>query len=211
MGQPGIDTITRGLRAKAAELAVYLACHPDGAAVRDAAEYLLPDVTLHAADQQIHTNASNLRQTLAKVGGRLLKQDGRYRLDPSTVTVDVWQLRQTLRAVSTAEPTQRRQLLQDACELCVGPLAEGQAYEWVEPHAEAVRRWATKARRAGRRCVAWPTASGSANEPERPVTMTIHFSWPYWSGLLCMDWHRYVLIGPGSLGRHPLITRSTMP
>jgi DNA-binding SARP family transcriptional activator len=145
MGRPGIDSISRGLRAKAAELAVYLACHPNGALVRDIAEYLHPEAQLSVVDHQIHNNASNLRQMLAKVGGRLLRDDGRYRLDPATISVDIWILRANVKAAADADPDRRRQLLQEACDLCVGALAEGQRYEWVEPQVEAVRRWATKA------------------------------------------------------------------
>ncbi|MET9303290.1 hypothetical protein ABZX66_28620 [Micromonospora aurantiaca] len=32
-----------------------------------------------------------------------------------------------------------------ACELYDAPLAEGQDYEWLQPHRETVRRWGTEA------------------------------------------------------------------
>jgi hypothetical protein len=64
LGEPRVEDVTRPgrpLRAKAAELAVFLACHPDGADTATIAEHLTPDARLRAATQQVHTNASNLR------------------------------------------------------------------------------------------------------------------------------------------------------
>ncbi|MFI7578242.1 transcriptional regulator [Micromonospora sp. NPDC049497] len=154
LGQPRIDNITqpgRPLRAKALELAVFLACHPDGVTTREIGEYLEPDARLSQADQRVHTNASNLRHVLARAGtlearnAYVVKNAGRYRLDPAAVDVDVWTLRDLLRAAAIATGPRRWDLLTAACDLYTAPLADGQDYEWLPPHRETVRRWATEA------------------------------------------------------------------
>ncbi|WP_241825490.1 transcriptional regulator [Micromonospora sp. CB01531] len=154
LGQPRIDNITepgRPLRAKALELAVFLACHPDGVTTREIGEYLEPDARISQADQRVHTNASNLRHVLSRAGtaetknAYLIKTTGRYRLDPATIDVDVWTLRDLLRAAAIATGPRRHELLTAACDLYTAPLAEGQDYEWLQPHRETVRRWGTEA------------------------------------------------------------------
>ncbi|MFI2652688.1 transcriptional regulator [Micromonospora fulviviridis] len=154
LGEPRIDNITRPgrpLRAKALELAVFLACHPDGVTTREIGEYLEPDARLSQADQRVHTNASNLRHVLGRAGtadtknAYVIKTAGRYRLDPATVDVDVWTLRDLLRTATIATGPRRRDLLTAACDLCTAPLAAGHDYEWLQPHREAVRRWGTEA------------------------------------------------------------------
>ncbi|MGC1209799.1 MAG: transcriptional regulator [Micromonospora sp.] len=155
LGAPRVDAITwpgRPLRSKAAELAVYLACHPDGADTATIAEYLVPDARLRAARQQVHTNVSNLRHVLARAGGPrpggyLLKPgaNGRYRLDPATVDVDLWRLRDLLRRAPLASGPARIELLREACALYTAPLADGCDYEWVDSHREKARRWGVEA------------------------------------------------------------------
>ncbi|MCM0674781.1 LysM peptidoglycan-binding domain-containing protein [Micromonospora phytophila] len=155
LGPPRIDNITqpgRPLRAKALELAVFLACHPDGVTTREIGEYLEPDARLSQSDQRVHTNASNLRHVLARAGtldarnAYVVKNAGRYRLDPAAVDVDVWTLRDLLRTAAIATGPRRRELLTAACDLYTAPLADGQDYEWLQPHRETVRRWGTEAR-----------------------------------------------------------------
>ncbi|HEX8344700.1 MAG TPA: transcriptional regulator [Actinoplanes sp.] len=154
LGSPRIEDITadgRPLRAKALELAVFLAVHPDGVSTRDIGEYLEPDARISQADQRVHTNASNLRHVLARAGttetryAYVIKTAGRYRLDPATVDVDLWALRDLLRTASIAAQPRRRELLTAACDLCTAPLADGKDYEWIQPHRETVRRWGTEA------------------------------------------------------------------
>ncbi len=154
LGTPRIEDIThpgRDLRSKARELAVFLACHPDGASTREIGEYLEPDARLSQADQRVHTNASNLRHVLARTGSAdtktayVIKTAGRYRLDPATVDVDIWQLRDLLRNATIATGQQRRTLLTQACDRYTAPLADGQHYEWITGHRETVRRWGTEA------------------------------------------------------------------
>ncbi|MGC5332811.1 AfsR/SARP family transcriptional regulator [Micromonospora sp. DT62] len=154
LGPPRIEDITaegRPLRAKALEMAVYLAVHPDGATTREIGEYLEPDARISQADQRVHTNASNLRHVLGRAGSAetknayVVKSAGRYQLDPATVDVDVWTLCDLMRAATIASGPRRKELLTAACDLYTAPLAEGQDYEWLQPYRETVRRWGTEA------------------------------------------------------------------
>ena len=155
LGTPTIEDVTlpgRDLRGRAAELAVYLACHPDGADTETIAENLVPEFRRRQAKQQVHTNASNLRHVFGRAGGPItggyvLKRgaNARYRLDPTTVEVDLWQLRDLLTRVQLAPTPARTELLRQACDLYTAPLAAGCDYEWAEPHREKARRWSAEA------------------------------------------------------------------
>jgi DNA-binding SARP family transcriptional activator len=153
LGTPQIENITRPgrpLRAKALELAVYLACHPKGAATREIGEYLCPEARLREADQRVHTYASNLRHVLTRAGAPhkdayLIKVAARYRLDPATVEVDLWQLRDLLHQAAIASGDNRRHLLEQACNLYTAPLADGCNYEWIEPYRQQARQLVTRA------------------------------------------------------------------
>ncbi|MBX7267589.1 LysM peptidoglycan-binding domain-containing protein [Micromonospora sp. Llam7] len=155
LGAPIVEDLVlpgRDLRGRAAELAVFLACHPDGADTETIAEHLVPDVRRRQAKQLVHTNASNLRHVLGRAGGPItagyvLKRgaSARYRLDPTTVRVDLWQLRDLLSRAQIASAPARAELLRDACALYTAPLADGCDYEWVEPHREKARQWGTEA------------------------------------------------------------------
>jgi DNA-binding SARP family transcriptional activator len=153
LGTPQIENITRpgrSLRAKALELAVYLACHPKGAPTREIGEYLCPEARLREADQRVHTYASNLRHVLTRAGGPrnnayLIKVAARYRLDPATVEVDLWQLRDLLHRAAIASGDNRRHLLEQACRMYAAPLADGCKYEWIEPYRQQARQLVTRA------------------------------------------------------------------
>jgi len=155
LGAPVVEDLIlpgRDLRGRAAELGVFLACHPDGADTETIAEYLVPDVRRRQAKQLVHTNASNLRHVLGRAAGPVtagyvLKRgaSARYRLDPTTVRVDLWQLRDLLTRAQLASAPARTDLLREACDLYTAPLADGCDYEWVEPHREKARQWGTEA------------------------------------------------------------------
>jgi DNA-binding SARP family transcriptional activator len=153
LGKPQIENITRPgrqLRAKALELAVYLACHPKGAPTREIGEYLCPEARLREADQRVHTYASNLRHVLTRAGGPrkdayLIKVAARYRLDPATVEVDMWQLHDLLHQAAIASGSVRRGVLEQACDPYAAPLADGCNYEWIEPYRQQARQLTTRA------------------------------------------------------------------
>jgi DNA-binding SARP family transcriptional activator len=153
LGKPQIENTTRPgrpLRAKALELAVYLACHPGGKATREIGEYLCPEARLREADQRVHTYASNLRHVLTRAGGPhkdayLIKVAARYRLDPATVDVDLWQLRDLLHQAAIASGDTRRHLLDQACKLYAAALADGCNYDWIEPYRQQACQLVTRA------------------------------------------------------------------
>jgi nucleoid-associated protein YgaU/DNA-binding SARP family transcriptional activator len=152
-GTPRVENATapgHPLRAKAAELAVFLACHPDGADTRTVGENLEPDVRLRHADTRVHTNVSNLRHVMGRAAGPrrigyVIKRNGRYQLDRAHVSVDLWDLRDLLARAATAPPAERIELLTRACDLHAAPLAEGCDYDWVEPYREKARQQAIDA------------------------------------------------------------------
>jgi DNA-binding SARP family transcriptional activator len=152
-GTPHVDDVTepgQPLRAKAAELACFLACHPGGASTRTVSDNLEPTVRLRSADTRVHTYASNLRHVFGRATGPrkigyVVKNAGRYRLDPTAVEVDLWQLRELTTRAATAPPAERIRLLRQACDLYTAPLADGCAYDWVEPHREKARQQAADA------------------------------------------------------------------
>ncbi|RNI00900.1 LysM peptidoglycan-binding domain-containing protein [Micromonospora aurantiaca] len=154
IGPPRIDGIVhdgRALRAKAKELAVFLAVHPDGVETRTIGDNIELDARISQAAQRVHTNASNLRHVLGRAAvpdaqnAYVVKGGGGYKLDPATVDVDVWTLRDLMRKAAIASGPARRELLTAACDLYTAPLAEGEDYEWLAPHRETVRRWGTEA------------------------------------------------------------------
>ena len=152
-GSPHVEDLTapgQPLRAKAAELAVFLACHPEGADTRTIGEHLERDVRLRYADIRVHTNVSNLRHVLGRAAGArkigyVIKVSGRYRLDPTTVHVDLWEQRDLLTRAATAPPEERITMLRRACELYTAPLADTHEYDWIEPYREKARQQATDA------------------------------------------------------------------
>ncbi|MCP2323389.1 DNA-binding SARP family transcriptional activator [Hamadaea flava] len=144
LGAVEIPDASRPVRAKALELAVLLACHPDGLSTRDIGEHLEPDARLSQSDQRVHTNASNLRLALARPGfdGKhyLIKTGGRYRLNPATVDVDLWKFYELVSAAKRSDGEARVALLREAVDLSHGPLAGDHAYDWIMPHRESARR-----------------------------------------------------------------------
>jgi len=154
IGPPRVEDLIhdgRPLRAKARELAVFLAVHPDGVDTRTIGDNIELDARISQAAQRVHTNASNLRHVLGRAAvpdapnAYVVKGGGGYKLDPATVDVDVWTLRDLMRKAAIASGTARRALLTAACDLYTAPLADGEDYEWLAPHRETVRRWGTEA------------------------------------------------------------------
>jgi DNA-binding SARP family transcriptional activator len=147
-GTPRVENVTspgHPLRAKAAELAVFLACHPDGADTRTIGDNLEPDIRLKHADTRVHTNVSNLRHVMGRAAGPrrigyVIKKNGRYQFDRTCVRVDLWEQRDLLTRAATAPPAERLELLTHACDLYAAPLAEGCDYDWVEPYREKARQ-----------------------------------------------------------------------
>ena len=139
----------RSLRAKSLELLVYLAAR-DGTATTEAIlDDLLPDAPASKATHRLHTYVSDLRSVLRHHGGPgtyLTHPRHRYELNPDRLDVDLWRMRAALRAANTAtSKAERVAALRRAVDTYRAPLADGSAYEWIEPHREAVRQQALDA------------------------------------------------------------------
>jgi DNA-binding SARP family transcriptional activator len=70
----------------------------------------------------------------------VVKERGRYRLNPRAVDVDLWRLRAACaRAAATRDPSARLAALREACRAYRGELAEGCDYDWITSHRQGAR------------------------------------------------------------------------
>ncbi|MBM0259598.1 BTAD domain-containing putative transcriptional regulator, partial [Micromonospora sp. 4G55] len=151
LGAPGIvdGDQQRGLRAKSLELLVYLAARDGSAPAEAILDDLLPDAPSSKAVHRLHTYVSDLRAVLRHNGGNgtyLTHPDHRYELNPDRLDVDLWRMRAAIRAADAATSTHERvAALRRAVDAYRQPLAEGCAWEWLEPYREAVRQEALAA------------------------------------------------------------------
>jgi nucleoid-associated protein YgaU/DNA-binding SARP family transcriptional activator len=148
LGRPRVEDPPAGVKVRSAaiELMVYLAVYRDGAHADQIMDDLLPEVRHRLAAGRLHTAASNLRHLLAGAAGDgdpgdyVVKERGRYRLNPRAVDVDLWRLRAACaRAAATREPPARLAALLEACDAYRGELAEGCDYEWITSHRQGAR------------------------------------------------------------------------
>ncbi|GAA4101030.1 hypothetical protein GCM10022214_78210 [Actinomadura miaoliensis] len=151
----GDQELETGIRGKGRELLTYLAVHADGASRDAITAALWPDVDHKHAVMRFHALLHDSRRAL-KRATRLVDENfivlsaDRYRLNPELVGVDLWRFHTALHRASQADDDQiQAALLQQAADTYVGHLAaEGsyeQAYEWIEPEREALRRQAVEA------------------------------------------------------------------
>jgi DNA-binding SARP family transcriptional activator len=144
-----------GLR-KARELMAFLAVHPGGASADAISEALWPDADPGHAATQRNLALRKARDMLRTATGLvtpmwILHTSGRYRLDPSLISTDLWQLTDALDQARAATGQDRLAACRTAASLYHGELADGEAYEWAEPYAETARRRALDA---------WTTIAG---------------------------------------------------
>ncbi len=148
--------------------------HPDGAATRDIGEYLEPDARISQADQRVHTNASNLRHVLGRAGtaetknAYVIKSAGRYRLDPATVDVDMWTLRDLMRTATIATEPRRRELLTAACDLYTAPSRTARTTSGCNPTARRSAGGAPKP------TYSWPTTCSTPTRRPHPTCSQGH-------------------------------------
>jgi DNA-binding SARP family transcriptional activator len=129
-------------RSAALQVLVYLAVHRDGATARDITEAIWPGVPPATITDRLYTTISSINTALPTARGRPVDHaDGRYRLNPDLVTVDLWQLQTAIRAATTALPGRDRQTaLHAIVNHNHGELAAGCRWPWLPPHREAIRR-----------------------------------------------------------------------
>ncbi|MYW91669.1 LysM peptidoglycan-binding domain-containing protein [Amycolatopsis rubida] len=129
----------RGLRSRAREVLAYLAAHQHGTTADTLREAIQPDQPA----ARLHEAVSFARGALRTATGRddeqfVLAESGRYRLDPASITADVWDLDDTLtRARTAGDPATRLASLRHLAQLCrAGAPLDGVSYSWAEPVAE---------------------------------------------------------------------------
>ena len=139
-----------GLR-KARELMAFLAVNPDGASAEAISEALWPDADASHATGQRNLALRKARDMLRGATGQaapmwILHASGRYRLDPTLISTDLWQFTAALdQARHAATDDDRLAACREAAGLYHGELAEDEGYDWAEPYAETARRRALDA------------------------------------------------------------------
>jgi DNA-binding SARP family transcriptional activator len=139
-----------GLR-KARELMAFLAVNPDGASAEAISEALWPEADSGHATGQRNLALRKARDMLRGATGQatpmwILHASGRYRLDPTRISADLWQFTGALdQARRAATDEDRLAACREAAGLYHGELAEGEGYDWAEPYAETARRRALDA------------------------------------------------------------------
>ncbi|MDA0565171.1 OmpA family protein [Streptomonospora sp. S1-112] len=151
-------------RRSAAEVAAYLTLHRDGVTLDRAIEDLWPQESPQRATRRFHDATSALRTALrphtADDGSTaVLHHNGRYRLNPHALSVDLWTLEDTLGAAE-AEPgdsaTQQR-LLRTLTGFA--DFAAEEDYLWAEHHRVRIRDRVRRAALSAAEHAAFDTAS----------------------------------------------------
>ncbi|OHV23982.1 hypothetical protein BBK14_23665 [Parafrankia soli] len=128
-----------GLRTLSLEIAAYLAVHPGGVTGDRLAGELLPDQDPTRARNQIYRAVAALRDTLRTATGDptltpILGGKAGYRLDPTLVTVDLWEFDAALNTAGHApdDPARITALTRATGLATATPLGDT-AYDWSTP------------------------------------------------------------------------------
>ncbi|SEP53804.1 LysM peptidoglycan-binding domain-containing protein [Amycolatopsis saalfeldensis] len=127
------------------EILVYLALHRTGCRRETLTAALWPDAPGERPYNSFHATLSQLRRALRRTTGDdaldlIVLHDGRYGLDPTTVTIDLWQLQDALATSRGGPPADAIAALNRVTELYCADLAEGIAADWIDGPREALRR-----------------------------------------------------------------------
>lgn len=140
--------ITTTLKGRQRELLVTLAAHPDGVSRDGLIDMVWPNAASgsHRPINTLHTTLSRLRHAIAEATGGAINDltivdEARYRLDPTRVEVDYWQLSDAVTAYRMASTEKDRAAAsRSIVETYRGELAEGIDAEWVTAPREIARR-----------------------------------------------------------------------
>lgn len=138
--------ITGVLQPRTRELLVLLALHPKGITREALVSALWGEDPPARPTNALHTTLSRLRQALVTATNQAVTDvamvgNGRYQLDPTTVTVDYWCFANAVAARRTATTEhERMDAYRNVINSYSGVLAEGMATEWIESLREAIRR-----------------------------------------------------------------------
>jgi DNA-binding SARP family transcriptional activator len=138
--------ITGVLQPRTRELLVLLALHPEGITREALVSTLWGEDPPARPTNALHTSLSRLRHALAAATDQAVTDiavvgNGRYQLDPATVTVDYWRFAHAVAARRAAATEHERvDAYRQVINSYRGPLAEGMTTEWIDPAREAIRR-----------------------------------------------------------------------
>lgn len=120
------------LRTATQQLIVYLVLHPDGASSEQLTEAIWPGKDPRRTRTRLWQSATDARAVL---GDALTREDERYKLDRTRLTIDLDQLETlTSQAKQVTDPDIENQLLEQAASLLHGlPLADCD-YPWADAH-----------------------------------------------------------------------------
>ncbi|WP_168200985.1 BTAD domain-containing putative transcriptional regulator [Allokutzneria sp. NRRL B-24872] len=132
------------LTPKHAEVLAYLALHPHGVRRDVLNEAVWPHARPPRPYNSFHNTMSVLRRaidhaTAGAVTSVVRNEDGRYRLDDTVVSVDLWQLQAAMKGARTGTPDTLMRL-GEAQQCYRGDVAEDVLAPWVDPYRESVRR-----------------------------------------------------------------------
>lgn len=145
LGPPTIHGVPVDYRPRrhALEFLTYLVVRGGSVWQHEVFEDLMPEPTRRKAAQRLHTYTYDLREAFKLVGSegtRLRLRKHRYTLVEEVFDVDLWLMRDAIRAAATAADSEARvAALRRAVDAYVGPLAANTGYLWVAAYREAVR------------------------------------------------------------------------
>ncbi|HEY8984815.1 MAG TPA: bacterial transcriptional activator domain-containing protein, partial [Streptomyces sp.] len=138
--------LTPAVAPKHRELLTYLTLHRHGVRCETLATALWPDAPPDHPYNAFHATHSQLRRALRTATHDTLTDlttltDGRYSLDHTQITVDLWHLQDTLQTTHHTDDEQtHRAALQRGIALYTGNFAADLTAEWTESPREALRR-----------------------------------------------------------------------
>jgi two-component SAPR family response regulator len=129
-------------RSAALQVLVFLAVHPAGATSTELAKMLWPQLHPGTTTNRVYNIMRAVHEALdeAADGPTIVRAGHRYRLNPLHVDVDLWRLREAVRAAAGPEPPSRPVALRRVIDAYTGDLADGWPWPWLDPHREATRR-----------------------------------------------------------------------
>lgn len=134
------------MRASARRLLAFLALYPAGVSTDFLTDALFPDTTETKAKTLRNTAASSARRTAREAWGDPEREiidvsQGRYRVRPDAVDVDIWRFNAALKAAeNTEDRVQRLACLQSAADLCSHELLSEVDLPGIEEKRQAHRR-----------------------------------------------------------------------
>ncbi|MEU3118487.1 BTAD domain-containing putative transcriptional regulator [Micromonospora chalcea] len=140
-------SVRTGMRSGSYTILAVLAAYPAGRTLDQLVADLHPNADPAAAVKRVRTDINTARKVLrAETGHRehmFIVYDpatGRYRLDPETITVDLWQMLTAIdQAITTDDDAAMLTALRQATQLYAGDFAEGHDHLWATDYAISYR------------------------------------------------------------------------